>query len=135
MLLFYEGEGGRAPVGLLHLTAGAFTLAPPKAHRKGFPPAVRVDPIPDKTTGRVAKGRRLSVTELAAFAQASPREPAAADQPTEAAAAGGRRRGRRGSVTELHPELDGSAKCVLAAESAEELQAWTGGPLQNSRPC
>jgi hypothetical protein len=41
----------------------------PKAHRKGFPHAVRVDPIPDRTPGRAARGRRLSVTELAAFAQ------------------------------------------------------------------
>jgi hypothetical protein len=32
VLLFYEGEAGRAPVGILHLSAGAFTLAPPKAH-------------------------------------------------------------------------------------------------------
>lgn len=43
VLLYYEAEDSMAPAGLVSLTVGAFTVAPPKSQRKGFPFTFRLE--------------------------------------------------------------------------------------------
>jgi hypothetical protein len=43
VLLFYESEESAAPISVLQLTLGAFTVAPPKSVRRGFPHCFRIE--------------------------------------------------------------------------------------------
>ena len=43
VLLYYEAEDSPAPLNVISLTAGSFTVAPPKSQRKNFPYAFRLE--------------------------------------------------------------------------------------------